>query len=171
MSVTEVFGLAAPVRERAGERTEQKAEWSGGFGNSSREPQRASQVLATGGQWAEQANTRGTGCLLSQPRHGGSHPINNDTARDALRSLVTLLQLQGSAYGSRQAEAIIATTGISLKWLAEIKHHVYQLVGRERNPNRTNQISTDLHHNRKIGCVSNIETKLTILHPKASIAG
>jgi hypothetical protein len=28
------FGLAAPAGERVGERTEQKAEWSGGFGNS-----------------------------------------------------------------------------------------------------------------------------------------
>jgi hypothetical protein len=39
------FGLAAPVGEKAGERTEQKAEWSGGFRNSAREPQRGSQVL------------------------------------------------------------------------------------------------------------------------------
>ena len=39
------FGLAARVGDRAGERTEQKAEWSGGFGNSSREPHRGSQVL------------------------------------------------------------------------------------------------------------------------------
>jgi len=39
------FGLAARVGERVGERTDQKAEWSGGFGNSSRELQRGSQVL------------------------------------------------------------------------------------------------------------------------------
>ena len=39
------FGRAAPVRERAGERTEQKAEWSGGFRNSSRERQRGSASL------------------------------------------------------------------------------------------------------------------------------
>ena len=38
------FGLAAPVGERAGERTEQKAEWSGGFRNSSREPPWGAQV-------------------------------------------------------------------------------------------------------------------------------
>jgi hypothetical protein len=40
------FGPAARVGEMAGERTEQKAEWSGGFRNSSREPHRATQVLA-----------------------------------------------------------------------------------------------------------------------------
>jgi hypothetical protein len=40
------FGLAARVGERVAERTEQKAEWSGGFGNSTRELQRGSQVLA-----------------------------------------------------------------------------------------------------------------------------
>jgi hypothetical protein len=39
------FGLAARVGERGAERTDQKAEWSGGFGNSSREPQWGSQVL------------------------------------------------------------------------------------------------------------------------------
>jgi hypothetical protein len=39
------FGRAARVGERGAERTDQKEEWSGGFGNSSREPQRGSQVL------------------------------------------------------------------------------------------------------------------------------
>jgi hypothetical protein len=43
------FGLAAPVGERGAERTEQKAEWSGGFGNSSREPQRGEPGLAVFG--------------------------------------------------------------------------------------------------------------------------
>jgi hypothetical protein len=44
-----VFGLAARVGERGAERTEQKAEWSGGFGNPSREPQRAEPSLAVFG--------------------------------------------------------------------------------------------------------------------------
>jgi hypothetical protein len=39
------FGLAARAGERGAERTDQKAEWSDGFGNSAREPQRGSQVL------------------------------------------------------------------------------------------------------------------------------
>jgi hypothetical protein len=39
------FGPAARVGDRAVERTEQKVEWSGGFRNSSREPQWGSQVL------------------------------------------------------------------------------------------------------------------------------
>ena len=39
------FGPAARVGERVAERTNQKAEWSGGFRNSSREPQRASASL------------------------------------------------------------------------------------------------------------------------------
>ena len=46
MSGTEAFGPSARVGDRAGERTEQKAEWSGGFGNSAREPQRGSEVLS-----------------------------------------------------------------------------------------------------------------------------
>jgi hypothetical protein len=46
VSVTEAFGLAARVGERVGERTDQEAEWSGGFGNSTREHQWGSQVLA-----------------------------------------------------------------------------------------------------------------------------
>jgi hypothetical protein len=39
------FGLAARVGERVAERTEQKAEWSGGFGNLSRERDRGSASL------------------------------------------------------------------------------------------------------------------------------
>ncbi len=37
--------MAAHVGEMVAERTDQKAEWSGGFGNSAREHQRGSQVL------------------------------------------------------------------------------------------------------------------------------
>ena len=45
VSVTEAFGPAARVREMDEERTEQKAEWSGGFRNSARERRWGSQVL------------------------------------------------------------------------------------------------------------------------------
>jgi len=65
------FGLAARVGKRAGERTEQKAEWSGGFRNSAREPQRGSQVLPVwrrsllrGSQSRQVLATRGGGVRL-----------------------------------------------------------------------------------------------------------
>ena len=82
------FGLAARVGERVAERTDQKAEWSGGFGNSSREPQRGSQVcrvwrrslsrgsqsrqvLATGRANGVKRDTRGPRCLVFQPERPG----------------------------------------------------------------------------------------------------
>ena len=80
--------LAACVGERGAERTDQKAEWSGGFANSSREHNRGSQVCrvwrrslsrgsqsrqvsATGLGNVEGGGTRGSRFLVSQPERLG----------------------------------------------------------------------------------------------------
>jgi len=73
------FGPAARVGDRAAERTDQKAEWSGGFRNSSREPQRGSQVLPvwrrslSRGSQSRQVLGTGRGlCRRVVKRHGQS---------------------------------------------------------------------------------------------------